>query len=536
MRLALLLLLYLCALASNAQGLPVREERTKLQSFVEPILKKKSKVQRGTGTMIDSIQSLSVGRDTLVRVPNIEVIDNLDVDLTAFDVAEKSSDSLRGEIFRQMDRVRDSRDSLNAEVEDIVDRVAGKFDNVGQRYDTVKMLGMDKTLPDISEIIPKELQTNADKLQDYKDTRTVFHRLPIDNLPFPDIADEAGWVKIKLEDSVPDLGDLDLDLDELNDLNKAPLIIDSRTMSTELDGKLAEMEIVPPGLSENVKTFTKELGSHAEYIQQDKDVVLLDIEEKVENAAVQHSGIEQAISAEGQLKSQKDKYEALIQKYRDKKNTQEEIRKKAQGITNEAINKKAPIVLESQHQLARLRSRRKFSVKSLLTSSSLEKKSFRDRFLPAITISNSPKDAHVFETGLQFGYRFSGSLSLGGGVVGHFSFTEQNQYFMEYARHHGYRLFGTLGLVKNFFLHGEIEAINRKQNGFIKGELPIAEALSYNIGISRKYDLSRRFKGSILALYRIQNEDLIPVLHKFNVRIGIEPQLGKRKRIVNGQK
>jgi hypothetical protein len=290
--------------------------------------------------------------------------------------------------------------------------------------------------------------------------------------------------------------------------------------SKKIDGKLAE--------GEKYETEVRQIKD-GDLASTEKIPGLA--EDKVEN-------LKQAQAAGAELQkatAQQEKYAAMIARYKDKKALQAEIQRKALNVANEKLSQESPAFKEAQAQLAKAKklnptveSYKEFKQKR---TNEMKGKPFREHILPGLTVQayNTNKKMTI-DWGLQTGYKFTTRLLAGAGALYRTSFSEQHKTFIKAHRVYGYRTYLNYGLYKSFYAHAEFAALFG--NLGLKNQETLNQKV-YNgyFGIGKRYDISRKLKGSVLMLYRAKFKNDMPSLTKINLRIEFNLDLKKRKKL-----
>jgi hypothetical protein len=97
---------------------------------------------------------------------------------------------------------------------------------------------------------------------------------------------------------------------------------------------------------------------------------------------------------------------------------------------------------------------------------------------------------------------------------------------------YGYRIYSDFKAIKSFYLHGEMESLHTDPylQTYQKREVPSQQVISGYGGILKRYDLSKKIKGSILLLYRFQIKNELPSSTKIGVRIGFDLNMKTTRR------
>jgi hypothetical protein len=132
--------------------------------------------------------------------------------------------------------------------------------------------------------------------------------------------------------------------------------------------------------------------------------------------------------------------------------------------------------------------------------------------------------------GLQLGYRFTGRLTTGIGGTYRTGFSKSYDSFVKGLHVYGGRVYSDFLVRKGLFVHGEFEMLNTSDFITRTAEIPDASVWGSNIGIGKQYNLSKRIKGSIIALYRLEFNGHLPEQSKVNLRMGFHLKAKRKKK------
>ncbi len=408
-------------------------------------------------------------------------------------------------------------DSLKARLMSEADR----FNGPDSLLDNLRSKVAKYDLPDLEtiELPSHEISTSVEDVLHFDTGEIVLptEKVKIDNIiPSDDLLD--------VDDQIPGAGIPDVVQETMEQVSELESI---DTDIPEIPADLQKLNTDVPQLSIGLEKGTEVLD-----VIQNGDVQVK-ADEALESAVSERNEVLELNKAEQQLTKQQQEYQALIQRYRDKKALQESIKRKAEGIVNEKFNKTSAAVLEAQERVARLRRKSSFNIRNVLTSNSLKDKPFRDRFLPGIAFTSYNSEAFTLETMLQAAYRFSGRFTVGAGSFAHFSFDRANSYFVDYEKVYGYRTFVDIGLVKGYFVRAEHEFLRKPAslNPSTHSEVPALAENNTLAGVGRRFNVSKRFRGVILVVYKIDSGGPYPAASRLNIRTGLDLNLKKRKKI-----
>jgi hypothetical protein len=302
-------------------------------------------------------------------------------------------------------------------------------------------------------------------------------------------------------------------------------------------------EIKIPGEIDQLKQQTDKAGESLKEVQQYKDEVktaqeqgLKDAEKLPETAEEKVADLPKVKGAKkgiGAATAKQQEYEAMINRYKDKKLVQAEMKRKMTNVVNDQLNQQTPALKEAQASFSK--SKKLYKDANSLSSavkkkqaSAMQGKSFGQRLVPGITFQSYNRSVYTMDWGLQLGYRFTGRLTAGIGGIYRTGFSKSYDSFIKGLHVYGGRVYSDFLVRKGFFLHGEFEMLNTSDFITRTAEIPDASVWGSNIGIGKQYNLSKRIKGSIIALYRLEFNGHLPEQSKVNLRMGFDLKRKKK--------
>ena len=110
----------------------------------------------------------------------------------------------------------------------------------------------------------------------------------------------------------------------------------------------------------------------------------------------------------------------------------------------------------------------------------------------------------------------------GAGAAYRMSVSEKYASWAKSAGIYGYRTYANYNIVKGFYIHGEFESlyINSAINPQTQTEIGSQLGYSGYFSIGKRYDISKKIRGSAIILYRAEFKGDLPSMSKINLRIG----------------
>jgi hypothetical protein len=486
------------------------------------------------GLALDTLKEVESGENLIQKVDSIQHVP----DATLSAVEEK--------LNRPKNAITQKADSLTALLEKPAQVVNEKIDSalnkVNARVDSLenKVLGT--------------VERTESKIQDKVNTLTDGETdVPgLDKTKIPDVGiNETGISTESPEDGLDLGGDLNveipgLDTESLNlevpeietlDVNKSLDIPDTGKIKEIGDVKqLDEVQKATDGL-DDVDRQLAELEKYENELRKAKEADLQNLEKRSEAELMKIDEVGGVAGEAQKAAAEQAKYQAMVQKYSDKKLLEAEIQRKAKNVVTDKLNHLTPAFQEAQEKIAV--TRKKYdevaSMKDLpkRRSNDMRGKAFYQRLLPGATLQVYNSDEIIVDAALQVGYRFTERLIAGLGGVYRIAISDQYEYYVRSLNVFGGRTYLDWTFRKGFFLHGEFEALKVNADPTIQpATTEEIDDYAYNAyaGIGKQFNISRRIKGTVLGIYRFELAGYTPEFSKVNVRLGFHYDFAKKKK------
>lgn len=329
-----------------------------------------------------------------------------------------------------------------------------------------------------------------------------------------------------LQKQLPDLKAPDLKVPDLKEIDKV------NELSAEVDKISGQTEQV------NVDNYTNELDNIKTEVPTNANALSKQVEDKAgEFTGIKNLDAEKTKLTAEQTKilDQQAKYEAMLQKYRDKKLIQEEVKRKATSIANDELAKHTANIQAGQKQLNKAKKGLSGikSVKDIFRkrSTELDGKKFYQRIVPGLTWQIYSRDYVSVDLGLQAGYRISSKFTAGIGGVYRAGFSDEFDNYVKGLRTYGGRVYAELAIAKGVFAHGEFEMLKVDAAIQTNASEPTGNRINGSyFGLGKRFRLSRTFRGSIQGLYRVEYNGELPDVNALTARFGLEYTFRKKKK------
>jgi hypothetical protein len=517
--LVIFLLIPILALAQAQDSTSVKQEN---KGIIHTVREKINNIKSGFTSPVDSTkQTLTSKSDSLQNVPqdslkrlNAKTGKPLD---SLRQLSQKISDKISSPVKQVNEKIDSLEQKLNAPINKVNQKISdaekqvqdkiglgeggvnGKIDGTEKKLDNAFSKATDGKVKRPGE----DLNLDAEKLG--KQTPAIN---ALNGKDLPGLQDQKipGTENLKLPDTK-------LNVDALKQKENVKIPGQDKIKEVtggvqNLDSKLAKGESYETEIRQVAKgdlTNTEKLSDLAE----DKAM-------KVEQIKLSGAELQKAAA-------QQERYAAMMKKMNDPKALEREMELKAMNVVSEQINMDNPIVKQSVNEIAAIKkiktSAQGFNGDSIKRVNALKGKSFRDHFVPGLTIQVNRFDkTFTFDWGLQAAYKFSNRFRAGTAVTFQTSFNEDYQHWVKWDRVYGFRTFLNVDLIKTFYAHCEYDL----HLGRLDIKLPEAahqHSQTGFIGLGKRYDISPRFKGSALILYHARFDNNMPLVSKLAMRI-----------------
>jgi hypothetical protein len=479
---------------------------------------------------LDSIKGVVAAKKAAVNsvTDSIKRIVNLPQDkINQLNSAIQSQqDSLLGIINKP---INDVNSSISETQQTFQSKITGEQTNIQNKVQG-KMDGVEN---DVQQNISKATDGKANLANGELKIPGAESALPVKDLKLDNVTVESakipgmetGVPKVDMPKiETPKLPDTKLDMKSLGE--KADVNLDAVNKVTgevskvqgqigNIDGKLAEAE-----------QYENEIRNINENGLKDAEKLPEEIEKKAGDMA----GIK-TLNAE---KEKVMKYKSVVERYKDEKLMKEEIQRKLREVANDKVNQYTAAVKDAQKHIANAKkinpAVQAYKDITRKRPNQMKGKPFRQRFIPGITLQAYNGEKFAMDVAAQAGYRVTGRLTTGIGYTYRISISDKNTNIVRGEGISGYRAYVDFRLLKSFFAHGEFESLSldaRKQPKLFE-TLPSQTYGSY-FGLGKRYNVSRKIKGSVTGLYRVDYKGEVPGLSKLTLRIGFDLNLNKHK-------
>jgi hypothetical protein len=430
--------------------------------------------------------------------------------------------SLKQKVSTASDRVMHAGDTVTQRISAVTNKpaemqqkVQGKVDSLQQRLTQPVTSLQQKAETKIQEIVGK-----ADVPDDVSIPGVESPALP--GVEVPSVPKVDGLSPELAGPGVPGVEPPNVDVQGLDKVKGGV-----KDAMPEMPGEVKEVQ----QMTEKTKDLENTLGEAGKY-EKDIQAVKAGDTESISKQAEEHAQAIEPVSAAGKeltkATAEQAKYQAMVQRYRDEKLVQEEIKRKARTVANAQIAGNAEKVQKAQQDL--LNARQKLSakerVKALFTkqSTELDGKKFYQRLVPGLSWQVYKRDYVSVDLAAQTGYRVSPRLTAGVGFVYRLGFDKDFDSFVSGLKTYGGRVYLDFVVKKGVFAHGELEGLKVDPALTIPAAAEPIEDRAYAsyFGLGKRFNITRNLRGSILGLYRLEYEGELPGVNKISARFGME--------------
>lgn len=163
----------------------------------------------------------------------------------------------------------------------------------------------------------------------------------------------------------------------------------------------------------------------------------------------------------------------------------------------------------------------------------MKEKPFIERIVPGFSMQFQKQGSYWLDLNPSVSYKISGRFVAGLGWNERLAYDFDETCWDSENHIYGLRALVHFKVKENFWLKGEVESMNSPvratplANADIVGRAWIA---SYFGGIKKDFQLSKSFKANVQMLYNLYDPEKSPYANRFNVRMGFELPL-KKKRV-----
>lgn len=313
----------------------------------------------------------------------------------------------------------------------------------------------------------------------------------------------------------------DLPGEKLKSITEADKLRNVQGKVQDLDSKLERVE----KLEDDAKNVAK---GNIDQVKQ--------APEELERQLVARSGIKETEKYMSKLEQQR----AMLEKYKDRKLVEQEIRNKTLNLANDKLGHQLEPVKKADEKLDK--KRKAFgnfqSIKNIPKRpvNEMKRKPFRQRLVPGITLHFFQTDnKKLFDVGLQGGYKLNNRFVAGLGGIYRVAVSKNYNYYVSNYGMYGGRLFTEITLAKGFMAHADFEYLSLSSRYYPGIEALKANVLQSNFGLGKSFQISKRIRGSALGLYRVEYSGTLPGQPKFTMRVGFEltPKKKRHQKKVN---
>lgn len=503
--------------------------REKIDNFKSKISSPLDSVKQRATTATDTIHSPRL--DSLKAKTDLQNIPGDSLQKSKSKVSHKiqqipntvkeKADRTEEKFNKPIDEVNSKITAVDNSVQEKVSKVEEKINApINKTEDKVKA-GVSKATDGEVQLPDKDLNITAEKLGGV-DTNKKLEGLQSPNKDLPGLDG-------KLNEGLPSAEKLNLSTDKLS--------VDQLKEKAGIDiPQQDNIAKVSEGLKGVDSNLDKAEGYEKELKQINEDGI--GSAEKLPELAEQKvSGFELVnnFSKEAQRHTDEQaKYEAMIARYKDKKALQQEIARKAQNVANEKINDNTPQFKKAQQQIAKAKKLnpdvKSFKEMKKKRTNEMKGKPFYEHLVPGLTVQAYNKKIFAVDWGMQLSYKITSRFWLGAGGFYRTSFSEGHSTWIKGENVYGIRSYFNFGLYKELYAHGELSSMLTKYETKDPLAHPSYQKV-YNalVGIGRRYDISRKLKGSVLILYCTEIKGDLPTVSRLTARIEFNLNTGKRK-------
>ncbi len=409
---------------------------------------------------LDTLQSAEWGEKVIQKIDSIQDVPDLPAGQAGAELSK-----IEDKINKPQQFINQKTDSitslLNRPAEVVNKKIDDALDKANNKIDSLQNRAMSTV-----ETTENKIQGKVNKVTDGEIHVPGLDKSKITDVGIDDVSigDGSPLKEVELGENinvdVPGLNteSLNLEVSEIKqlDINKSIDIPDANKIKELTEVKeVNEVRQQVSGELDNVDAQLAELEKYESELRKVKEGDLTDLEKRSESELMKIDAMK-GLTGEAQKAAElQAQHQAMIQKYRDKKLLQEEIKRKLQNVATEKVNHLSPQFKEAQQNIATAKKKYEevASLKSDLPkrrTNSMRGKPFYQRLLPGATLQVYNNDKVIIDGGLQIGYRFTRRLTGGLGGVYRIGISDEYEYYVQSMNVFGGRTYADWMFKKGF--------------------------------------------------------------------------------------
>lgn len=162
-----------------------------------------------------------------------------------------------------------------------------------------------------------------------------------------------------------------------------------------------------------------------------------------------------------------------------------------------------------------------------------------ERFVPSFTMQIQRSQSLWFDLNPAIGFKVSGRITAGAGWNYRIAYLASEKRLDNLARCYGVRTYVHFRINSFLSLKADIEGMNVDPRQFVSVNSELTQrtwAWGFFFGAKKDFSLAKRVTGNVQMLYNLlRTDNLCPYIHKFNVRMGIDLPLYKKKNQIDNE-
>jgi hypothetical protein len=489
----------------------------------------------------DSIQKLTSAPSQKLDVVKGKVLSRLDSINSKGNVSTTvKADSLQPKSKALAD-IRNKSDSISGNIQGKTDSLQSKVNSVAESAGNTIQKQIDKV----------DIDKSALSEAGISDVKLPYTNLPDANVPGVNLpgagstdlpgANLPGVNTPAAKTGIPTMPSTDLNLPAADIHHPADQKLNTPSLGIpDIEKKLDTKEITGDvekqidAAGEGAAEIKEQIGEVKQLKEKGvEDIDATELSGQAEERIAEVSEVQTVQRNMGVVTEKQKAYEAMVAKYKNKKLVAADMKRKMANVVNDQINMKTPQVKQAQEAMAKQKHMRGKSaeIKGIVKKKEniLGSKPFGQRLIPGITLQTTRREDFMVDFGLQTGYRLTERLAAGIGLTYALGFNKSYDYYVRGLDIYGTRAYGDFLVINGFFVHGELTWGHHRNYIVTNQESRAYNTCGFNTGIGKQFNLSKRVKGTMLALYRVEIQGHLPQQSKINVRFGFD-LYPKRKR------
>lgn len=284
------------------------------------------------------------------------------------------------------------------------------------------------------------------------------------------------------------------------------------------------------GITKEVSAYSKDL----KVIQEEGLRKSEKLPELAEQQALQVDEIQALQKQHNITRAEAEKYQKLIEQYKEEKRVLAEMEEKSKELANDVIMKNQGKVDESMKKIGK--AKRKFpevhDMRDLprRVPNAMKGLGWRERLVPGFTFQTLNGTRLWLEFDPQVYYKLNAHWSVGAGGMYRFSMDPDKLTLADFGSMYGGKILAQYHAFKGFFIRSEIQYVVWEPWHLQKTDPDRVDKTYVGVaGIGKSYTFAKKIKGNAQVLYHHYWDGADPYKPKIMIRLGFDFSIKKRE-------